>query len=399
MKSFRKTTGAVLLAAVFMLMPRAIVYGAESSVIEQLTVTFKTSYGEPEEISEPDITLTANGCSLGDIQFRTDYDKWKPGRKVRVEITVTADRGKYFPTSLNRSKCKITGAEFVSAKALDNNTLQIKVDYKPVTVLGTTEKAGWNSTTKALWKSVKDAPGYTLTLYGDDKVIKRMTVESNYVELSDYMKDQDKTYYYEVKAVPLTTEQKKYLKEGEFVTSADQQFDWQDDEPGSCGSSHAGDGGSLKGDSYVMPDGSKALDSWKMVDGKWYYFDGAGNRTSGWLSNGGRWYYLDQNGVMGTGWVDVNHGSWFYLGSYGDMQTGWILPVPGVWYYLNAYGYMERGWVFVDGKWYYLEQDGRMKTGWLNDNGKWYYLGSDGGMVVNTSVEGWVIGPDGVAAG
>ncbi|MFQ9703380.1 MAG: hypothetical protein ACLR0U_16780 [Enterocloster clostridioformis] len=39
--------------------------------------------------------------------------------------------GKIFPTSLNRSQCKVTGADFVSAKALDDTTLQVKVDYKP----------------------------------------------------------------------------------------------------------------------------------------------------------------------------------------------------------------------------------------------------------------------------
>ncbi len=114
-------------------------YGAkESSVIETLTVTFQTTYGEQEEIPDPEITVSGDGCSLGDVQFRTEYDKWKPGKKVRAEVTVHADGGKVFPVSLNRSKCKVTGAEFVSAKALDDDTLQVKVDYTPVTVLGNT---------------------------------------------------------------------------------------------------------------------------------------------------------------------------------------------------------------------------------------------------------------------
>lgn len=93
------------------------VQAAESSVIEKVTVTFKDNFGEPEEIPEPEITVSGSGCSLGDIQFRTDYDKWKPGKKVRVEITVIADGGKLFPASLNRSQCKVSGADFVSAKA------------------------------------------------------------------------------------------------------------------------------------------------------------------------------------------------------------------------------------------------------------------------------------------
>ena len=39
------------------------------------------------------------------------------------------------------------------------------------------------------------------------------------------MTDPDKIYYYQVKAVPVTAEQKKYLKEGEFVTSQEQDID------------------------------------------------------------------------------------------------------------------------------------------------------------------------------
>lgn len=395
----RKWLAAAVLFLAGITLSAGSAYAAESSVIEKLTVTFKTVYGEPGEIPDPDISITGSGCSLGDVQFRTDYDKWKPGKKVRAEVTVHADSGKYFPVSLNRSACRISGAEFVSAKALDDHTLQVKVDYKPVTVLGTTERAGWhtNLRTKALWKSVDYAPGYTLILYGDSKVVKRMTIETNQADFTDYMADPDKTYYYEVKAVPVTAEQKKYLKEGAYVTSSDREFDWEEAEPDKKDCSSPGDGGSLKGDSYVMPDGSKACNTWKKLSGKWYYFDGAGKMVRGWLSDGGKHYYLDRNGMMCTGWVEVGTGSWFYLGEYGDMLTGWIQPVPGVWYYLNASGCMERGWIFTGEKWYYLEPDGSMKTGWLNDNGKWYYLNSDGSMAVNTSVGGRTIGADGAA--
>ena len=399
MRRLKRAAAAAGMTAVLILWTGASVFGADSSVIEKITITFKTAYGEPEEIPDPEITVNGTGCSLGDVQLRTEYDNWKPGKKVRTEITVNADSGKIFPTSLNRSQCKVTGADFVSAKALDDTTLQVKVDYKPVTVLGATEKAGWSSSSKkkAVWKSVDYAPGYTLTLYGDNKVVKRLTVESSSVNLSDYMKDMDKTYYYEVKAVPITSEQKKYLKEGAYVTSTDQEFDWEDYEKEEKRSSGPGDGGSIKGDSYIMPDGSRASNTWKMVSGKWYYFDGNSSRVKGWLSYGGKWYYMDRNGAMCTGWVNTGNDSWFYLGPEGDMYTGWIQPVPGSWYYLNDSGYMERGWVYTDGKWYHMDQDGRMQIGWLNDNGRWYYLNQDGSMAVSANVEGWNIGADGIA--
>ena len=380
MKKNRMLRAALGLGAAMSLWMGLYAYGAQSSVIESVSVSFKTIYGEPEEIPEPEVTVSGKSCSLGDVQYRTDYDSWKPGRKVRVEVTVVAEDGKYFPATLNRSKCKVTGADFVSAKALDDSSLQVKADYRPVTVLGDTQKAGWSSTSKkkAVWKSVEYAPGYTLTLYGDNKVVKRITVESNSVNLADYMTDMDKTYYYEVKAVPVTSDEKKYLKEGQYVTSTDQEFDWEDYEKEEKRGQGPGDGGSFKGDNYVMPDGSKAVDTWKLVSGKWYYFDGSGSRVKGWFQTGGRWYYMDQNGAMCMGWLSPGDGFWYYLGENGDMLTGWIQPSPGTWYY--------------------LEPDGRMKTGWLNDNGSWYYLDSDGSMAVNRIVDGWNIGQDGKAS-
>lgn len=359
-------------------------YGAESSIIETMSIKFDTTFGDPEEIPQPQITISGSGVSIGDIYYKTEYENWKPGKKVRMEITVDAAQGKYFPVSLGRSKCRVTGADLVSAKALDNTTMQVKVDYTPVTVLGDTALAGWSSldSEKAVWKKVDYAPGYTLTLYGNDKVVKRMTVTSNSVSLKEYMTDPDKIYYYQVKAVPVTAEQKKYLKEGEFVTSQEQDVDDSEEEKkekkhaATSQSSSTGPGvaGSLKGDNFVMPDGTLAVNTWKLVGGIWYYFNAEGNRTRGWLLYGGKWYYFDGNGCMKTGWVDTGNGTWYYLNSDGDMKTGWLYD-KNIWYYLNP--------------------DGDMKTGWLYDKNIWYYLNNDGSMAVNRSQDGWYLGADG----
>ena len=339
-------------------------YGADSSIIETMSIKFNTTFGDPEEIPQPQITISGSGVSIGDIYYKTEYENWKPGKKVRIEITVDAAQGKYFPVSLGRSKCRVTGADLVSAKALDNTTMQVKVDYTPVTVLGDTALAGWSSldSEKAVWKKVDYAPGYTLTLYGNDKVVKRMTVTDNSVSLKEYMTDPDKIYYYQVKAVPVTAEQKKYLKEGEFITSKEQDVDDSEEEEkekkhaATSQSSSTGPGiaGSLKGDNFVMPDGTLAVNTWKLVGGIWYYFNAEGNRTRGWFLYGGKWYYFDGNGCMKTGWVDTGNGTW-----------------------------------------YYLNPDGDMKTGWFYDKNIWYYLNNDGSMAVNRSQDGWYLGADG----
>lgn len=369
-----------------------------SSIIEKLTVTFDTTYGEPGEIPEPVITVDGRNCVLEDYQYRTDYDKWKPGKKVRVELTLTTSGGLYFPESMSSSQCKVKGATFVSAKSLDESRFQVKVDYKPVTVLETPEDAGWSSDSskKAVWKAVDYAPGYNITLYGDDKVVKRLNVETNSAQLSSYMEDMDKTYYYVVKAVPLTSDQKKYLKESDTVNSTDQIFDWEDFEEAkaeravssSPGLSGPGDGGSFKGDSYVMPDGRKVTNMWKKSDGKWYYFGPDGNRCRGWLNQDGKMYYMDHDGVMCTGWIEpYGNGAWYYLNPDGDMRTGWFQAPDGSTYYLDSSGMMCRGWAQVDGRLYYLAEDGRLRSGgWLDTgNGAWYYLNPDG-----SAYTGWL---------
>ena len=226
------------------------------------------------------------------------------------------------------------------------------------------------------------------------------TQKTTPVQCKEYMTDPDKIYYYQVKAVPVTAEQKKYLKEGEFVTSQEQDIDdsaeeEKEKEHAACGTG-PGVAGSLKGDNFVMPDGTLAVNTWKLVGGIWYYFNAEGNRTRGWFQYGGKWYYFDGNGYMKTGWVNTGNGTWYYLNPDGDMKTGWLNTGNGKWYYLNPDGSMKTGWVNTgNGKWYYLNPDGDMKTGWLYDKNIWYYLNNDGSMAVNRSQDGWYLGADG----
>lgn len=140
------------------------VYGAESSVIESVSITFKTTFGDTEEVPEPVVTVSGTGCSLGGVEYQKEQDKWKPGSKVRITVTVEAAQGKVFPASLNKNQCKVKGADFVSAKTSKDNKLVVKVDYKPITVLGNTSRAGWSGTVKnrAVWNAVDYAPGYTV---------------------------------------------------------------------------------------------------------------------------------------------------------------------------------------------------------------------------------------------
>lgn len=380
-KRLTAAAGACMMAAMLLTAGKAMdVYGAtDSSVIETVSVTLKASFGEAEEVPEPEITVSGKNCSLGSVEYQTDHEKWKPGSKVRINITIEAIGGKIFPASLKSSQCKVKGADFVSARASGNNKLVVKVDYRPIAVLGNTSRAGWSATVKnrAVWSPVDYAPGYTVILYGNNKTVKKLTVTTPYADLDPFIKDDGREYYYEVKAVPVTSEDKKCFKEGILITSAENDILQED----TSSATTPGDGAG----------------TWKKEQDQWYYYDKNRNPLQGWQNVGGVWYYTNHNGAMMTGWINPSGDARYFLDNNGVMQTGWIQPEPGVWYYMDGSGAMQRGWVAVNGKWYYMASDGRMQTGWVQVGGLCYYLYPDGSMAANTTIEGRYLGPSGAA--
>jgi glucan-binding YG repeat protein len=177
---------------------------------------------------------------------------------------------------------------------------------------------------------------------------------------------------------------------------------------------------------YIDSDGELA-DSWKKIDGKWYYFDGGVLRCA----NGGveyiyedeKYYFFANGGALGTkGWnkltktVDGQTQTfWYYLNSAGEVQTGWQ-KIDGKWYYLSEDYYDERGHMYCDGLYWidgtceyfnqngicetamgigswrrvgdglrYVQTDGTYATGWKTIEAKDYFFDENGEMMT-----GWV---------
>ncbi len=183
---------------------------------------------------------------------------------------------------------------------------------------------------------------------------------------------------------------------------------------------------------YYKTDGTQYT-GWVVVSGKYYYFRQAagadkepkGSMVTGFFKPYNKTYYFSQKGVLQTGWKKIGGKRYYFaktgslgalgamytgkrkIGSYyylfrtnGSVRTGWV-TYKGNRYYLNkstAAGKMGRastGWKTVDGSRYYFSKTGIMqKSRWIS--GK-YYVGADGKMVTDTTIDGIVIGPDGVA--
>lgn len=74
--------------------------------------------------------------------------------------------------------------------------------------------------------------------------------------------------------------------------------------------------------------------------------------------------------------------------------NGWTENASGTRSYYKG-GKTAIGWLYDD-KWYWLQNGGiPFAGGWKQIGGKWYFFNPDGTMAVNTTIDGYTIGPDG----
>ena len=126
----------------------------------------------------------------------------------------------------------------------------------------------------------------------------------------------------------------------------------------------------------ISENGAVAKNTWKKIDGAWYYFDASGVMLNKWQKISGYWYYLS-GGKMTTGWKKIS-GGWYYFGNDGRMVNGWK-KISGNWYYFSG-GKMVTGWKKINGGWYYFS-GGKMVTGSKVIDGKTYKFSSSGKMI------------------
>ena len=104
----------------------------------------------------------------------------------------------------------------------------------------------------------------------------------------------------------------------------------------------------------------------------------AGCTQTGWVSENGHTSYYDDQGLALTGWQNIE-GKWFYFDHAGQLQTGWLELGEGR-CYLNEQGNPITGWQTLEGKTYLLREKGFVTTGWQNTDRGRRYFHEDGTM-------------------
>ena len=110
-----------------------------------------------------------------------------------------------------------------------------------------------------------------------------------------------------------------------------------------------------RGWKYKESNGSYVTNTWKQVDGIWYFFDGEGHIATSWRQIDGAWYFFNASGAMVTGWVQSGN-DWYYMNPSGAMATGWVQS-GNDWYYMSPSGAMLSNTTTADG--YRLDASGR----------------------------------------
>lgn len=306
---------------------------------EEILLIFDDQY-EEGVMMEPELEVRGSGAEFVSLDWSRKVEDWTPGTKVTGKLTLAVPLDGTEDSSY--WKVSAIGAS-VSGKKLNDGYLEVTVKYYPVAWLGETESAGWKDAehTIASWKRVKGATGYHLRLYRDNRIVQTMTVSGTTKDLREYMEVPGE-YYYDVCASGKNADDRKYRKDGGYVTSTDSIVAQEDiGESGGRWLNYA------EGKKYLKEDETMPAGCWEKIDRNWYYFDPDGFAATGWRQVNGLWYYMDASGVMLTGWQQIN-GIWYYLNEDGSMAVGWKEATPGEWYYLNEDGSMAADTV-VDG--------------------------------------------------
>lgn len=424
-RTFKLFASAVILAALTSF--TALAATAINSVNFTFTIDGDTNIADG--YNEPTIDISSQyGYEVFDCTVSASDTSLASGKNpVSYTLTLTADRGYYFP---NANSIQVTGNGITeitkkSTSGWDNSELTIKfkaypyvrlaapsfeTDFDSVKGSKSKSQSGGRDTSVSIYKNGASKIEFVVSYVDQDGEYRTKggSVTGSTIQVGSYNKQYTGSSKYKqsayIRGIAIRAADAKssnphlapskwvYISGGINGIDTDEYFTdystWYDAlaRSGGSGSTTSPSTGGSAG-------GNVSGNGWQVINNYWYYFSN-GRMMSGWVYDGSNWYYCNpQSGAMMAGWIQDPTGHWFLLnqahdGSYGRLLTGWQQD-GGRWFYLNpnhdgTFGALQTGWLNVNGQWYYLNPNhdgsfGAVMTGWLNLNGAYYYLDPNSG--------------------
>lgn len=407
MRWVRKLLSSILAVCLFVAAVNPTAAYAAVSTISSVNIRVGLNEFEPGD-SLPDIVIGDKDSSSGAYVYTNsehyfvEKAEWVTSQnktmqvgdipRMKIWLDVTDYDNRRFKGGYQSSNVKITGGTFRSA-TVSNKKLIVTLDLNPIKgQFETPEEAYWSGSGygNARWKMENSSSSYRFeaALYRGSSQVHKVETSSTHYDFYPYMTKKG-TYYFKVRVIPADSDESKYGKKSDWISSDEMYLPEENVSDGS------GQG------SGTTPSGGNTVVGWIQSGNRWYfrYPDGSYPKDE-WLAWNGKWYLFDANGWMLTGWQNRN-GSYYYLDESGAMLTGWVQAGNRV-YYLNPTKDQYEGimvannWVTQDGNYYYLNSDGIRAEGWTEINGSFYYFYPGTGIrAANTTVDGFLLDENG----
>lgn len=407
MKGIKKILGGLLVLCILMTFSQtAVVYAASTISSVNLRVGMNDIevgdtlpdivVGDKDSSDAAFVYSTSNYYGIEKAEWVTSKNKeLKVGDTPRMKVWLEPSdyEERRFKGGYHSSNVKVSGGTFVSA-SLSNRKLIVTLELSPIKgQFEAPDEVYWNSGGygRAKWRlsGTDDSFRYEVALYrGNSQVHKVETTGTSY-NFYPYMTKAG-SYSFRVRVIPKNSDEEKYGKKSEWVSSDEVYLAQEDVSDGNVQNPDTTPSGGMlnvgwnkSGNLWFFryPDGTCPKDEWLAWNGKWYLFDANGWMLTGWQVRNGNYYYLDESGAMLTGWVRSGN-AYYYLNPTPDAFEGILV---------------KKNWVIADGNIYYMNDDGARVEGWYPVDGNWFYFYPGTGIrAANTWVDGFYLDAEGI---
>lgn len=407
MKGIKKILGGLLVLCILMTFSQtAVVYAASTISSVNLRVGMNDIevgdtlpdivVGDKDSSDAAFVYSTSNYYGIEKAEWVTSKNKeLKVGDTPRMKVWLEPSdyEERRFKGGYYSSNVKVSGGTFVSA-SLSNRKLIVTLELSPIKgQFEAPDEVYWNSGGygRAKWRlsGSDDSFRYEVALYrGNSQVHKVETTGTSY-NFYPYMTKAG-SYSFRVRVIPKNSDEEKYGKKSEWVSSDEVYLAQEDVSDGNVQNPDTTPSGGMlnvgwnkSGNLWFFryPDGTCPKDEWLAWNGKWYLFDANGWMLTGWQVRNGNYYYLDESGAMLTGWVRSGN-AYYYLNPTPDAFEGILV---------------KKNWVIADGNIYYMNDDGARVEGWYPVDGNWFYFYPGTGIrAANTWVDGFYLDAEGI---